>query len=129
MLRSGALRDARVIEMLNRDVVPVWIDVRHEAIPDVPALANVLFVGHLDENRRITDGFNGGFYLRSMLMTPDGAKLLNRQPDHYWGSIGNYYATGHYSYAQTDPNDYLSMLMKSLGDYRFCTEHPLAKCL
>jgi hypothetical protein len=129
MLRSGALRDRQVIDAINRDVVPVWVDVRHEAIPDVPALQNVLFVGKLDEHRRVKDGFNGGFYLRSMVLTPDGARVLNPQPDTYWGSIGNYWATGHYSYAQTDPDDYLSMLGTALDHYRFCKEHPLAACL
>jgi hypothetical protein len=90
-LRSGALADRRVIELVNAEFVPVWINVRTTALPRLPFVAEVLV----------------------------GAKtILNPQPSILSASISSALRDGTQCYAAVDAADYLSLLGKALKRYR-----------
>ncbi len=63
--------------MANEELVPVWLDVRTTAVPDVPALAADKLVVSLDADRRVSAGFSRTFLVRSVVTSPDGKVLLN----------------------------------------------------
>jgi hypothetical protein len=124
VLRSAALVDPRVIDLINSEFVPVWINVRTQAVPPFPFLDQVLVNGRLDENRRIVDPFSEGFFLRSLVVTADGGTLLNPQSPTVGGSIGRFIIGGAFSYAQVDPGDYLTMLEHALARLRDLRHDP-----
>ena len=117
MLRSAALSDSRVIEMINAEFVPVWINVRTTALPKLPALEPTLINAKVDERNFVTDWFSQGFFVRSVVLSPDGARLLNPGPRTIAGSLMKV-AQGDLSYAEVNPGEYLVMLRKSLDRNR-----------
>jgi hypothetical protein len=117
-LRSGALSDDGVIALVNDAFIPVWIDVRTTPLPPLPIWPQVLLKTQLGVDRRVVDLFSQGFFLRSLVLTPDGQTLLNPQADTVTGSIATSSEKGYYAYAQTKPQDYQVMLQGALVRFR-----------
>jgi hypothetical protein len=109
-LRSGALSDRRVIERINARYVPVWVDVRKSALPPLPDREQFIVRTQLDASGRVCDTFSQGFFLRTLVVSSDGRRLLNPQPPDVAGSRDTFRHRGHFSYAQVKADDYLEML-------------------
>ena len=103
-----------MIADINADVVPVWINVRTTPLPRLAVIPDVLVNAKVDSSNLIKDPFSEGFFLRSVVLTPDGATILNRSPTTVAGSISRAIFEGDNSYAAIDAGDYLSMLRRSL---------------
>jgi len=116
-LRAGALSDPDIIHLVNTEFVPVWVNVREDSLPDVPILKEVLLHAELDEDRHIHDLFSKGFFLRSLVLSPDGQTLLNPQAKTPQESVANFSEKGYFAYAQVKPMDYRVMLEGSLRRY------------
>jgi len=106
------LSDADVIELVNAEFVPVWINIRTTPIPDLACMEEVLHGVELDWELRVQGNFSQGFFLRSVVLASDGETLLNPQPGKatIWKLIGD----GYFPYAQVKPEDYLKMLRAAL---------------
>ncbi len=113
-LRSSALTDARVIERINRDFVPVWINVRTTPLPPFPFLKDVLVTATVDGERRVTDLFSRNYFLRSVIVSADGQRLLNPGPGTVSATAKSLLFEGDFSYETNDPDSYLSMLKHAL---------------
>ncbi len=113
-LRAGALSDPGIIALVNERFVPVWINVRKEALPPTPAIGRVLLRSQLDRERKIDDLFSQGFFLRSLVLTSDGQELLNPQAATVDESVATYSRKGYFAYAQVKPEDYRVMLEAAL---------------
>jgi hypothetical protein len=113
-LRAGALSDQRVISLINERFVPVWINVRTDPLPPIKAVEQALLRTQLDRDRHVSDVFSEGFFLRSLVLSPDAQDLLNPQADTVGGSMESYARRGYFAYAQVHPNDYLIMLEGAL---------------
>ncbi len=111
---------------MDGELVPVWIDVRTTPVPDVPAIRDALIAAELDEQGRIRDLFSLGFFLRSLVLTPDGLALLNPQPNTVEGSVELFSRRGYFSYAQVKPGDYLEMLTAALRRHHHATARAVA---
>jgi hypothetical protein len=98
--------------------VPVWINVRTAPLPRLAIIPDVLVNARVDANNMITDPFSEGFFLRSVVLTPDAATILNPSPRTIAGSIGRALFEGNNSYATLDPGDYLSMLQHAQRRFR-----------
>src|SRR5262245_10346421 len=107
MLRDGALSDRRVIDLLNTELVPVWINVRTQALPRLPVWPHVLTGARLDAQNRVIDPLSKGFFVRNVVVTPDCLSLLNPQAETVSGSMHTYVTDGYYAYAQTEAGDLL----------------------
>jgi hypothetical protein len=103
-----------VIQLVNDELVPVWIDVRTTPVPDIPALRPVLagLKIELEGGRRVPEK-HLGFLLISAVTTYDGAILLN--PEATDAPLGMLFDKGHFPYARVTPEDYLAMLRKALA--------------
>ncbi len=77
MLRDGALSDRRVIAFINEHLIPVWVDVRADVYPRVPALHDRDGWMFATPGGQVTNLFYLGFLVRSYVLTPDGRTLLN----------------------------------------------------
>ena len=117
-LRSGALSDQRVISLVNEQFVPVWIDVRKQALPPLPFDGEFLVRTELDEDRHVDDLFSQGFFLRSLVVSPDGKRLLNPQGSTVDRSVQSFRKQGYFSYAQVKAGDYLKMLGGALERWK-----------
>lgn len=97
-LRDEALSDPRVISMINERLVPIWINIRREPIPDfLDAAAMELTI---DERRHVSTDFSRHFLVRSAIVTAEG-KVLNAEN-----------CKGGFPITQADP--YYDMLRRSL---------------
>ena len=68
-----------MIDYVNENLVPVWVNIRCDAFPPVAALWRYgsewdLF---LDSDRKMTNLYYLGFFLRSYILSPDLETLLN----------------------------------------------------
>jgi hypothetical protein len=97
--------------------------VRTTPVPDVRRIDEVLIEASLDEHRRISNLFSLGFYLRSIVLTPEGETTLNAQSSSMFGSGVHFMQHGSYSYAQTSAVDYRQMLRDSLERFKFLEEN------
>jgi hypothetical protein len=70
------MSDPRVIALVNERFVPVWINVRENSFPDVPAMDGAVEESHLGADRRLTGGFSYHFHARTYAVSPDGRRLL-----------------------------------------------------
>jgi hypothetical protein len=113
-LRAGALSDPRVIALVNERFVPVWVNIRTDPLPATPVLSRVLLRAEVAPDGHIGDLFSRGFFLRSLVLTPDGSRLLNPQAETPEASVATYSQKGHFAYAQVKPDDYLLMLEGAL---------------
>jgi hypothetical protein len=114
VLRSAALSDSRVIELVNERFVAVWINVRTTPLPRLPALAPTLVNARVDANNYVTDWFSQGFFVRSVVLTPDGQRVLNPAAPTVGKSLVRF-AMGDLGYAEVNPGDYLVMLRRALA--------------
>jgi hypothetical protein len=103
-----------VIAAVDGDFVPVWINVRTTALPRLAIIPDVLVNARVDRDNKIVDPFSEGFFLRSVVLTPDAGAILNPSPKTVAGSLSRAIFEGDNSYAALDPGDYLSMLRRSL---------------
>ena len=100
---------------MNREFVPVWVDVRSSPIPDVACLEEAIEGIEYNADGRVTGSFNQGFFLRSVVLSSDASTLLNRQDKP---ALGDLFSKGHFSYAQVKADDYLKMLREALEKFR-----------
>ena len=103
-----------MIDLVNERFVPVWINIREESIPDFRAMDAAIEGIDLDGHRRVS-GFHQGFFLRSVVLSPDGGMLLNPQAKP---NLGHLFTQGYFPYAQVKADDYLAMLERSLEALR-----------
>ncbi|MDB4964777.1 MAG: hypothetical protein JWN44_466 [Myxococcales bacterium] len=104
--------------MINADFVPVWINVRTTPLPRSSFVAEVLVGAKVDGDNKVVDPFSKGFFLRSVVLSPDGQRILNHSPRTVAGSLGEALRDGTQVYATIDTGDYLSMLGKALKRHR-----------
>ena len=116
-LRASALSDPRIIALVNERFVPVWVNIRTDALPATPVLSRVLLRSELDPEGHISDLFSKGFFLRSLVLSPDGEALLNPQAETVGASVATYSEKGYFAYAQVKPEDYLLMLEGALRGF------------
>ena len=103
-----------MIDLVKREFVAVWINVRTTPLPRLPFVRDVLVNARVDADNKVVDPFSQGFFLRSVVLMPDGQTILNRAPSTTAASIREALVEGTQCYAAIDAPDYLSMLMKSL---------------
>src|SRR5256885_16833328 len=104
--------------MINADFVPVWINVRTTALPRLPFVPDVLVNAKVDADNKVIDPFSKGFFLRSVVLSPDLTRILNRAPSTLAGSLREVALDGTQVYAAVDAPDYLSLLTKALHRHR-----------
>jgi hypothetical protein len=102
-----------VIELINRDFVAVWVNVRTTPLPRLPVIKDVLVNAEVNASNMIVDPFSEGFFLRSVVLTPDGQRILNRAATTVAGSLANIARDGNLQYAEVDGPDYLVMLTRA----------------
>ena len=102
--------DSQVIQTLNNDFIPVWINVRTTPVPAFPDRAEVLMVTRLDDDDRVEDLGSQGFFLRLVVLDPTDLGLLNRQAPTAEASVETFLQEGHFAYAQASAEDVLEML-------------------
>ena len=95
--------------------MPVWIDVRTTPLPRLPFVPDVLVNAKVDGDNKVIDPFSRGFFLRSVVLSPDLGTILNRAPSTIAGSIAAVVRDGTQCYAAVDAPDYLSMLQHALA--------------
>lgn len=103
-----------MIALINERFVPVWINVRTTPLPPLPVLSKVLVNARVDRDNKIADLFSEGFFVRSVVLSPDGQRILNPAPTTVAGSLKHLALDADLGYAQVDPRDYLSMLRHAL---------------
>jgi hypothetical protein len=96
----------------------VWINVRESALPDLPFWPQVLENARLGPDRRIVDAFSQGFFLRELVVTPDGQTLLNPQAESFSASASTMLHRSHFAYAQTKPLELKNMLAAALRRFQ-----------
>jgi len=115
-LRSGALTDDEVLAYVNAHFEPYWVDVRSEPVPNLPVVGSDVMLGSkLDAKRMVDDPLSQGFFLRTLVLTPDGATVLNRQSATVKDSVETHSRCGYFAYAQTQTQDVLKMLRSSVN--------------
>lgn len=107
-----------MIDAINADFVPVWINVRTTPLPRLPFVPDVLVNARVDADNKVIDPFSKGFFLRSVVLSPDLATILNGAPSTLAGSLREAVMDGTQAYATVDAPDYLSMLSKALHRHR-----------
>ncbi len=122
-LRSEALADQAVIDLVDDRFVPVWIDVRKEPVPDLRRLDQVLIEGRLDSTRHMANLFSLGFFLRSVVLDPERTTILNWQPTTLMGSSLRFWTQGSFAYAQHEAGDYRRMLLEALERFAFLEDN------
>ena len=98
--------------------MPVWINVRTTPLPRLPFVPDVLVNAKVDANNMVVDPFSKGFFLRSVVLSPDLQHILNRAASTVAGSIREVALDGTQCYAAVDAPDYLSLLTKALHRHR-----------
>jgi len=122
-LRSSALADPRVVEQINRDLVPVWINIRTNALPPWPFIQDILVTASIDGERRVSDNFSRAFFFRSLMISADGQTLYNPGAKTVNEAAKQLIVNGTWTFEANEPNEYLSMLKHGLEAFR---EHPIA---
>jgi hypothetical protein len=106
-----------VVDLLNDEFVPVWINIRTTPVPDIACLEDVLGKVTVGADGMVQGAFSQGFFVRSVVLGPDGETLLNPQ-DAKNASLGDLFGVGYFPYAQVKPKDYLPMLRVALARSR-----------
>jgi hypothetical protein len=104
-----------VIDLISNDFVPVWINVRVTPLPRRAWVPDVLVNARVDASNKIIDPFSEGFFVRSVVLTPDGETILNRNPTTVGASLAKAITEGDNMYAAVDAPDYLTMLRHALA--------------
>lgn len=68
----------------------------------------------VDASNKIVEPFSESFFVRSVVLAPDGDTLLNRNPTTTAASVAKALLDGDNQYAAVDAPDYLTMLKHSL---------------
>ena len=103
---------------MNEAFVAVWIDVRTAPLPRRTFVPDVLVNAKVDAGNKVIDPFSRGFFLRSVVLAPDGETLLNRAPTTLGATLAGVIRDGDNAYAKVDAGDYLSMLQHALSRQR-----------
>ncbi|HHO52571.1 MAG TPA: hypothetical protein ENK18_17305 [Deltaproteobacteria bacterium] len=106
--------DPRVIDTLNRDFVPVWVNIRNTRLPELPDREEVLMGTLVDRKGRVIGPAAQGFFLRILVLEPSDLSLLNRQAQTARASTATFLKEGHYAYAQAKARHLLPMLHDAL---------------
>ncbi len=77
----------------------------------------------LDENRRISNLFSLGFFVRAVVLNPEGDTILNYQTNTMLGRGMRIYTEGSYSYAQLTAHDLEPVLRDSLERFQFLEDN------
>ena len=104
--------------MINGEFVPVWINVRTTPLPRLPFVPDVLVNAKVDADNKVLDPFSKGFFLRTVVLSPDLQTILNRSPSTIGATMREVAFEGTQSYAAVDTPDYLSLLTKALHRHR-----------
>lgn len=91
---------------------------RTTPLPRLPFVADVLVNAKVDGDNKVIDPFSKGFFLRSVVLSPDLQRILNRAPATLAGSVREAVLDGTQCYAAVDAPDYLSLLTKALHRLR-----------
>ena len=102
-----------MVDFVNEEFVPVWINVRTTPVPDLACMEDVLGKVDVDGDGVVQGSFSQGFFLRSVVLASDGETLLNPQ-DIEHASLGDLFTAGYFPYAQVKTKDYLPMLRAAL---------------
>jgi hypothetical protein len=113
-LRSDALRDRRVIDLVNLAFVPVWINVRTTALPRFPFQERILVTAKVDADNRVIDRFSRTFFVHTILVSPDGTTLLNPGAATVAQTAKQLVFDGSFSYEAIDAGEYLGMMQHAL---------------
>ena len=113
-LRSGALSDEETIQFINANFVATWVNVRSQPVPQLPD-DRILLGVKINDARFVTGSFNEGFFVRSLVVSPDGKTLLNPQAMKPEESMPTYREHGYFPYGQVKAKDYLPMLRDALA--------------
>ena len=68
----------------------------------------MLVTATVDHDNRVTDLFSRNYFLRSVIVSPDGQTLLNRGAPTVAKTARKLIFEGDFSYETIDPGDYLS---------------------
>ena len=116
-LRSSALADPRVVEEVNRDLVPVWINVRTTPFPPFPFLQDVLVTATVNADRMVIDNFSRAFFFRSLVVSADGQTLYNPGAKTVSEAAKQLIVYGTWTFEANEPGEYLSMLHHAKDRY------------
>lgn len=116
-LRGGALNNREVVEHINRDFVPVWVNARSTPLPDFPDREEVLMGTKLTEEGLVKDLGSQGFFLRIVVLDPEDLALLNRQAPTAAESVKTFTQEGHFAYAQAYARQVVPMLEAATASY------------
>jgi hypothetical protein len=107
-------------------VVPVWVDVRQQPVPEFPARDDILVGTRLDDDGRVRDLGSQGFFLRWLILDPHDATLLNPQAPTVAGSAKQLLREGAFAYAQVRPKAVRAVVEEALQAYEAhrATEQP-----
>jgi hypothetical protein len=103
---------------VNAEFIPVWINVRTTPLPRLPFVPDVLVNAKVDADNKVLDPFSKGFFLRSVVLSPDLSTILNHEPKSFGGTMVEVMRDGTQGYAAIDAPDYLSLLTKALHRHR-----------
>ena len=95
----------------------MWLNVRTTPLPAFAPVDGALIEAKLDENRHVCNPFSLGFFIRSLVLSPDGKVLLNPEANDAHDVTGSgtaYLNEGHFAYAEHRPQPYLDMLFRAL---------------
>lgn len=107
-----------MVEAINADFVPVWINTRAEPVPEFPDREEVLMGARLNRKGKLGGAAAQGFFLRVVVLDPADLRLLNRQAPTAEASVGTFLREGHFAYAQARADDLLPMMASALEAYR-----------
>ncbi len=94
-----------MIKLVREEFVPLWVDIRKQSWPDIPAIKNADWELMVDDEREVNQPFFYWFYARTYVLTPDGEGLYNLQA----GLTRRY---------QPEADLYKQMLLESLDKHR-----------
>lgn len=91
---------------------------RTTPLPRLPFVPDVLVNARVDGDNKVIDPFSKGFFLRSVVLSPDLTTILNREPKSMGATLVEVARDGTQGYAAVDAPDYLSLLHKALHRHR-----------
>ena len=68
-----------MIEYVNRNLVPVWVNVRADKYPNVPALADRDWIMMPTADGQVCNPYYLAYLARAYVLSPDGRTLLNEE--------------------------------------------------
>lgn len=102
-----------MVALANARFEPVWINVRTTAVPSDAGIVAGTDDIELNSDRTVPAGFHKGFFVRSLVLSPGGGRLLNAQSRER--PMETFHERGHFPYGQVKVEDYLPMLDGALA--------------